>query len=203
LEALMQRGAFHALPAFAPASLIASNVGTWERDPRRGIIHFDHSAIDTYGFSAEEIERGVTFERMWQAVHPDDRATIQAKARQLQRTGGLMVLEYRTIPRPGEMRWILVRGRYEPLREGHAVPAGRGIVIDITESKLDGRVEDCAFLLSGPTEESAFPLDRAADLALALHHEATTNGRAVPGLLQAAKLVLHLIGGVRRGRADA
>lgn len=188
----MGRGAMRVLPAFAPASLLASNVGTWERDPDRGLLHFDETAAEMYGFTVEDGRDGIDPMRLRPIVHPDDHPILDAKITRTENKGGLMVFEYRTRPAPGVQRWVLVRGRYEPIRPGQRIAGGRGIVIDITESKLDGHVEDHAFFLGG-ADPPLLPLDRATDLALALHHEATVVDQEVPGLLQATRLALHLL----------
>ena len=108
--------------------------------------------------------------------------------------GGLYVVEYRTIPRPGDVRWILVRGRYERDRLTGSV-FGRGIVIDITESKIDGLVEDKAHFLAPDIPEIEAPLDRAAGYALKLKEAADQYaGGDAAGLGRAINTVLWIIG---------
>jgi hypothetical protein len=189
----MQHQATVQLPSFSAHSLVASGVGTWERDPKRGLVHFDSTCAEIFGFSEEEARDGVSMDRIKRALHPDDRKILSDRLRRIQRKGGLIVLEYRTRPSPGVVRWVLVRGRYDPIRPGDRIAPGRGIVIDITESKLDGRAEDRAFFLSEADEADEMPLDRAADLALALHQEAVAHEQTVPGLVSAARLALILL----------
>lgn len=66
-------------------------------------------------------------------------------------------------PPESTVRWLLGRGQYKRDEQGGAV-IGRGIVVDITESKFNGQAED-RDLLGLPIMEDA-PLDRLATCAL-------------------------------------
>ena len=73
-----------------------------------------------------------------------------------------MLAEYRVVARNGTVRWLLSRGRTFQDPVGRPLRAG-GILIDITEMRAGG---DRPFLCSEASPID--PLDRAADLAIAL-----------------------------------
>ncbi|WP_244625479.1 PAS domain-containing protein [Methylobacterium mesophilicum] len=146
-----------------PEALAASNVGTWRTG--QTVQHYitDETAAALFGLDPEQAAEGVPLLNYSRAVHPADRAVFHEKIDRVTEYGGLFVIEYRTMPRAGALRWVLARGRYErdPLT---GEMQGRGILIDITESKLDGHVEDRALFIKPHTHKH--PLDRAADLAV-------------------------------------
>ncbi len=149
--------------AFVPGALNASQVGTWETSFATNRTFSDAATAALYGVDADRAAKGLPFSTYARSVHPDDRAAFNHKIGRLREHGGLYVVEYRTVPAPGDLRWVLVRGRYE--RDEHTGEmTGRGIVIDITESKHDGRTEDRAFFMT--EEDAETPLDRAATCAI-------------------------------------
>jgi len=97
------------------------------------------------------------------AVLPEDRTALHDKLYQVRTFGGLYVFEFRTQPTPHKTRWLLARGRYER-NQTSGTMTGRGIIIDITESKLDGQVEDRALFYA--TGKGSPSLNRVAVLAL-------------------------------------
>lgn len=149
--------------AFVPDALTASQVGTWETDPLRDYTLSDATTASLFGVDPDQAAKGLPLATYVRAVHPEDRAALYDTLGRVREHGGLFVIEYRTYPTPGDLRWVLARGRYGREARTGAV-TGRGIVIDITESKLDGQAEDRAFFLMDEDDEA--PLDRAAALAL-------------------------------------
>lgn len=165
-----------ATPSFVLGALAASQVSTWETDVTLGRTTTDAATANLFGVDPWEAERGLPLARFIDAIHPDDREIVCRQLATTSEQGGLFVVEYRTRPTPGTVRWILARGRYERDRFTGGM-VGRGIVIDITDSKLDGHVEDRAFFLveEDPAQENFFDedpaglsrLDRAAAHAIA------------------------------------
>jgi len=134
-------------PGFVLGALAASRVSTWESDVTLGLTMTDAATAALFGLDPWEAEQGLPLTQFIDAIHPDDREMVCRRIALIGEQGGLFVVEYRTCPAPGTIRWILARGRYERDRFTGGM-VGRGIVIDITDSKLDGRVEDRAFFLA-------------------------------------------------------
>lgn len=151
------------VPAFVPEALIASNVGTWQTG--QSLQHYiaDETAAALFGLDASDTAEGLSLAVYSRAVHPDDRAGFRDRLSRVTEHGGLFVHEYRMVPREGVVRWVLARGRYErdPVT---GEMRGRGILIDITDSKLDGLAEDRALFVK--LDAGKHPLDRAAELAI-------------------------------------
>jgi hypothetical protein len=151
------------LPTFAPAALRASKVGTWETDFARDVTACDATVAAMFGIDPQDAAVGLPLARYAAAIHPDDRHLFSETVERVARTGGLFALEYRTVPRVGRLCWVMARGRYESdLATGNLY--GRGIAIDITESKSTGHADDQLIYLPVPTGDS--PLERAVSHAL-------------------------------------
>lgn len=176
-----------------PAALRASNVGVWEWNVTQDIMRCDAACAVFFGLQASAAKRGLPLQAALDSMHPEDLAQFRRRIAHVVSHGGLFVAEYRTHPGPHETRWLLARGRFEV----GPVATARGIVIDITDSKLDGHVEDTAlFARSTPDGEAAAntPLVRACDRALDLKREVNALGEDVPGLVHAVDLTLMLLG---------
>lgn len=133
--------------SFVPSALMASRVGAWEYDATNDRTVADAATAGLFGIDVDEASLGLPIDLYTKRIHPDDRPNFRQKLDILQDRGGLFVIEYRTCPSPTDVRWVLARGRYErDPRTGHTI--GRGIVIDITESKSDGHVGDPAFFVA-------------------------------------------------------
>jgi hypothetical protein len=161
----MNYTALRPIPDFMPEALFSSQVGTWKTDFDRDRAACDATTAALFGLATAAAASGLPISAFVRAIHPEDRATYLARTQRMRENGGLYVVEYRTMPRPGDVRWILVRGHYERDPVSGSV-LGRGIVIDITESKLDGLVEDKAYFLAPETPDVETPLDRAATHAI-------------------------------------
>lgn len=146
------------------------------------------------GFEADDVAEGLPHGRFAEAVDPWDRPLFERRVNQVELSVGLIVIEYQTRPGPDVVHWVLVRGPYYLGWTGELL-CGPGTAIDITDSKLDGHVEDrVSFTFPPSVEESAWlPLDRAADLALALHREALTLVKLAPALSSTIALVLEIL----------
>ena len=109
-----------------------------------------------YGLSPLACRLGIAIDMINAAIHRDDRERAIAKRLHTSRHGGLFVIEYRTTPSPGNVRWVLVRGRYECDEHGHAM-RGRGIVIDITDIKQDGYADGDLLFATGLSQTAPQP----------------------------------------------
>lgn len=181
-----------AVLAFVPSALIASQVGTWESDITGDRTVADAKTASLFGVDPEAATLGLPLLSYTRNIHPDDRAKFEQKLGGIRDHGGLFVIEYRTRPTPTDLRWVLVRGRYErDPRTGHVI--GRGIVIDITESKGDGRVEDRAFFVRHAAAEAS--LEQVAHLALEVRNEIDELGETADSpLRKAIDTLLWVIG---------
>ena len=182
------------LPPYAPTTLAASNVGVWIRDADRDVVYCDAVTSHIFGLGEVEGAKGVSLDRLRGMVHPEDRVIHDKEVERSRSQSGLIVFEYRVLTPSGDVRWVLVRGRYDPSRPEQPLNAGRGIVIDITESKLDEDEDRAFFAHRGDGDEPAVePLHRACDHALALWGEIDAMDETVPGLSEAADMVLLLL----------
>ncbi len=164
----MSQPAWQPVLSFVPDALTASQVGVWETDFENDSTRVDATCAAIFGVDPVAAARGLPLAAYVRKVLPEDRQMLDDKLTEVRNVGGLFVIEYRTKPVPDDLRWVLARGRYD---RNHATGhmRGRGIIIDITESKLDGQVEDRALFVA-PAEVSP-SLDRLAAIALEARQE--------------------------------
>lgn len=156
------------LLSFVPEALSASQVGVWETVLESGRTRVDAAIASWFGVDPIDAARGLPTNYFVRAVLPEDRTALHDKLYQVRTFGGMYVFEFRTQPTPHEIRWLLARGRYERDQASGAM-TGRGIIIDITESKLDGQVEDRALFYA--TGKSSPSLNHVASLALEVRQQ--------------------------------
>lgn len=149
-------------------ALAASDVGTWEWHRVDEVLRCDAAAAAMLGVPRTRGDRGATFALLLSRIHPEDQRRIGSLIDDLRHQGGLVVAQFRTVPEPGDVRWILARGRFSRDADGR-VSEARGIVIDVTASSRDGDLDEAAFCA---TEMSAGGIDRVAELALTLFESA-------------------------------
>ncbi len=137
-------------------------VGTWAWDIVRGTMMYDAGAAQLLTGDPSLADTAISGPETMAAVHPDDHPWLLDHVQRAVRAGGLVLAEYRVVARNGTVRWLLSRGRTFQDPVGRPLRAG-GILIDITEMRAGG---DRPFLCSEASPID--PLDRAADLAIAL-----------------------------------
>ncbi|WP_342111297.1 PAS domain-containing protein [Methylobacterium sp. SI9] len=142
------------------------NIGTWDSDLTVGVTRGDAIFARLFGFTPEEAACGVSAGRFDAAFHPDDRGVVERQRREAAGDGGLFVFEHRTVPTPGQIRWVLARGQFER-DAGGAVVRCRGICIDTTDSRAEGHIAGRLHVRIGEVEDTP-PLDRLAELAVAV-----------------------------------
>lgn len=173
-------------------ALAASDVGTWEWHLADDVLRCDAAAAAMLGVPQARGDRGTTFARFLDRIHPEDRRRVGILVDELRHQGGLYIAQYRTVPDFSDVRWILARGRFGQDANG-IVSEARGIVIDVTETSRDGYVDEAAFCA---TEVAAGGIDRVAELALSLFTAAEV-GLPQPGFERLKPLLdtlLHEIG---------
>jgi hypothetical protein len=178
-------------PTFLPASLAASNVGTWDYDVPRDCMRYCRATAALYGLPIAVGAEGVSIDRMTAVIHPEDKALGRTKRMHMLQHGGTFAYEYRVLPRPGVMRWVLVRGCFEPDETGRIV-RGRGIVVDITECKQEGFAAGDVFFITEADDKSVSALDRATRYVLAARRALTELGPAGEDRLRPAADALLL-----------
>lgn len=180
-------------PNLLPDALSATNVGVWEWEVVDDCMRIDATCAALFGLPAHQASQGLPLQAASDAIHPDDHPVFQRQIADVLARGGLFVAEYRTCPSPNDTRWLLARGRFDTDDHG-AVVRGRGIVIDITESKREGHVEEQAVFLTMSTEGELSPLMRATDKAIATYQELERMGAEGGHLRAVARPLLIALG---------
>lgn len=150
-------------PAALPLTTLS--IGLWEEDVSTDRIRGDAVMGRMYGLSDTEVTEGISRARLFSIFHPDEVSRDPELRRSVREQGGLFVWEHRIMPAPGIVRWVLVRGHYERTPNGRM--RGRGIVIDVTDTRFDGHVEGPARYLA-VCETMGSPTEIMADGALKL-----------------------------------
>lgn len=180
-------------PNLLPDALSASNVGVWEWEVAGDRMRIDATCAALFGLPAHQGEQGLPLRAASDAIHPEDYPIFQRQIEDVVARGGLFVAEYRTCPSPSDTRWILARGRFETDQDG-VVVRGRGIVIDITESKGGGQVEEQAVFLAMAAEGELSPLIHATDKAISAYRELERMGAEGGHLRAVARPLLIALG---------
>ena len=162
----------------ASLPLTSLNIGLWESEVEGDRIRGDAVMAQIYGLSFADAARGISIRDLLAIFHPDDLAADVVHRRRVHEEGGLFVWEHRILPAPGVVRWVLARGHFERDQEGRM--RGRGIVIDVTDTRAEGGAEGSARFLAVP-EASGTPAERMAERALELwelRHELSAGSAA-------------------------
>ncbi|WP_128543391.1 PAS domain S-box protein [Larkinella soli] len=113
-------------------ALQSADIGTWDLDPVRGMLDFDHRTRAAFGFPEEKT---IHYSRTWDYVHPDDRERVNGLIRQAldPASGGFYEAEFRTYqPDESKFRWLRCRGKAYFDEKGVAYRFA-GTCLDITE----------------------------------------------------------------------
>ncbi len=110
-------------------------VGTWDWDLKRDKVTADERFARLFSIDPEEAAEGLPIADYLRAIHPDDRANVQADIENGLRRPGHLGFEYRLVQSDGSIRYVSASG------EVIAGPDGQparfpGVVIDITEQRL-------------------------------------------------------------------
>jgi PAS domain S-box-containing protein len=109
-----------------------AKLGSWSLDLATGTLHCMPICKANFGLPPDY---QLTYERLFELIHPADRKLIREKVEQAINEGGDYEAEYRAIWQDGSVHWISARARAEygiggiPLRLV-------GMTLDITERKL-------------------------------------------------------------------
>lgn len=142
-------------------------VGAWEWDHVGGVVVYDAGAAQLLSGDADLADRPIKGPMALSAVHPEDMTWLMDHMLQAVRTSKLILAEYRVSRADGSVRWLLSRGRTHRDEDGQP-QRSHGILMDITEIRDGGD----RYVVGEPMADGD-PLERAADLAIALKETLT------------------------------
>src|SRR5213593_243502 len=114
----------------------AAEAAHWEWSIPTDEMFLSARMKEMLGFASDEqfASRAEFFVR--QPIHPDDRQRVNdAREASLSGTTPRYEIEYRVLPRPGELRWVRSRGKVFHDEHGRALRIS-GSLTDITDRKL-------------------------------------------------------------------
>ncbi|RYE91023.1 MAG: PAS domain S-box protein, partial [Myxococcales bacterium] len=109
----------------------AGGLGAWDLDLASEELETSPLCRAAHGRGPDE---AFSYRDLQAAIHPDDRARVEAAVAHSLATGDDYDTEYRVVWPDGQVRWLLVRGRAAHDGSGRAVRMA-GITLDITERK--------------------------------------------------------------------
>lgn len=109
-------------------------VGLWDWNVETGELTWSDEHFRMEGFAVDEVVP--TYEIWAERVHPDDRATAEAKIAEAMASGKDYVNEYRVTHPGGEVRWLSARGRF--LFDDRGLPVRMlGAMVDTTQRRRE------------------------------------------------------------------
>ncbi|OAS26846.1 PAS domain-containing protein [Methylobacterium platani] len=148
-------------------------------------LYVDEVAARLFGLDLATAGAGVPIEACEAGLHPEDRPWVSALLRRSAAALGFVETECRTGPPEGDVRRVIVRGRFSHDAEGRP-RRGQGLVLDVTDRR------DAAGIAAAPVDPDGHVLERAADQCLALRATLATARR--PFLLKLADMLLMELG---------
>jgi PAS domain S-box-containing protein len=110
----------------------AAGFGVWIWTIQSNEVWASERWLSLFGFPADT---ALTFEKVIQRIHPDDRERVEREVRRAVADGSRYVVDFRAVLPDGTQRWFVARGRVYP--DEHGNPARMlGATIDITERKV-------------------------------------------------------------------
>jgi len=110
------------------------NTGAWEVDLKTHSAYRSIEQARIFGYA--DLESAWSFEKFLEHVVEEDRPEVSALLEEAFRLGSESRFECRIRRTDGEIRWIMVAGRFRVTKAGGKNQVAVGIVQDITESKL-------------------------------------------------------------------
>lgn len=111
----------------------AADIGLWERLPRSDQFRATPRWREIFRFQPAE---PLTFERVLDRVHPEDRDHVTAAIEEAAREAKPFAIEHRLLLPDGSSRWIASHGRAQAMESSHAHGhSTRGASRDITERR--------------------------------------------------------------------
>ncbi len=120
---------------------VANELATWVWDVRNNRVVADANLVRLFGVSTEDGSGGA-IEKYIEAIHPDDRKTVEAAiAKALEGPNDRYEVNYRLVRNNGEISWVSARGTVERDSTGKPIYFP-GVVIDISELKATREKSD-------------------------------------------------------------
>lgn len=114
-------------------ALQSGRMGTWDLDLVTNALTCSKEMLELWGVSEDEY--GHQRAALQNRVHPEDLPKMNASINEAIAKDGLYELEYRILPKPGQMKWVLSRGRCTFATGSHKAVRLSGVVFDITQRK--------------------------------------------------------------------
>ncbi|MEW6098101.1 MAG: PAS domain-containing protein [Pseudomonadota bacterium] len=113
-------------------SQVYADIGTWDWNIQTGELYWSERIAPLFGYPGGDLE--TSYDNFLKAVHPDDRAAVEAAVRRCIDTGERYEIEHRCVWPDGSVRWLLERG--DVTRDAAGRPLHMlGVVQDITSRK--------------------------------------------------------------------
>lgn len=114
-------------------ALQSGGMGTWDINLHDGSVICSPEMLDLWGVTAKEYDHKRSI--LQNKVHPDDVEPMKAAINKAVESDGIYEMQYRIFPKPGQLRWVMSRGRCAFVRGSHKPERFSGVVYDITATK--------------------------------------------------------------------
>ncbi|WP_200845373.1 PAS domain-containing protein [Roseomonas sp. 18066] len=112
-------------------AVTAGRMGVWTLDLQGGDLASSATCRENFG---RDPAVDFPYAALREAIHPEDRAAVDAAMAGSLRSGGDYDIEYRVLTPSGDIRWIGLRGQPAYAADGAAVSLS-GVSVDITERR--------------------------------------------------------------------
>lgn len=115
-------------------ALSSGAIATWVWDIKSGKVTGDKNLANLFGLTEKQMFAGVGLKKFNAAIHPDDYREVSNQIQAAVKNNRPLQIDYRTINREGDVRWITVHGQSE-LNEKGQPACFSGVAIDVTEQR--------------------------------------------------------------------
>lgn len=115
-------------------ALQSANMSTWDIDLTNNTVSCSPEMLKLWGITPQEFTGHRSI--LQTKVHPEDREKMSTAINQAIQNHDIYELEYRIIPSPGIIRWVMSRGRCTYASDSQTPNRFSGVVFDITDKKL-------------------------------------------------------------------
>jgi signal transduction histidine kinase len=171
------------------SALIAGEVGTFEWQIRDDRLFGDRNFASIFGIRLDDSGAAPLADYL-AAIHPSDRAAVEARVEQALATGADYEAEYRIVS-GAETRWVIARGKIEVDATG--VPDRfPGVVLDVSARKRAEEERERLLRDAQEARRDAEAANRAkADFLAAMSHDLRTPLNAIGGYVELLELGVH------------